>query len=480
MISFPRTLRFRLTVWYSFALTLVLAAFGLLVYQTMSHRLLQHHDEPLREMGTAVVHILNEHEDCHDLTPDQVRTLDQLGRLVLVHDVEGEHQVFYQSPEMKANALAPAVGALGWEALPTPRFVTIQQNGMPWRVLSLPYRSKAGRPGVVRLMQDLGDIAETLRSLRLALLLISPAGVLLSALGGYWLSGRALAPVDHVARMAHEIEATNLNQRLPHPGVDDEIGRLVDTLNRMIGRLEHSFDAMKQFTADASHELRSPLNTMRSTIDVLLDQPRTVEEHRKGLESLGEEVNRLHRIVEDLLLLARADAGRQAMAREPVELDALVSALAESMAVRAEERGVTLKADQISPAAVLGDEPWLIQLVGNLLDNALKFTPSGGTVEVRLECAESSVRLEVLDSGPGIPEGDLERIFERFYQSDPSRTRGLKSGAGLGLAIAAWIAEAHEGQIQAFNRANGGAAFLVELPVLRMTVGDRLPEGPLV
>lgn len=472
MPAFPRTLRFKLTVWYSFVLTLILGTFGFLVYQTTRHRMLQHHDEPLREMATAVVHILNEQDDCHDLTPEQVRTLDQLGRLVLVHEVEGEHKVFYQSPEMAANPLAPAVGALGWQAVATPRFVTIEQKGMPWRVLTLPYHSKSGRPGIVRLMENLGDIEETLKNLRLALLVMAPAGLLLSGFGGYWISGRALAPVDHITRMAQEIEATSLDRRLPHPGVDDEIGRLVETLNGMISRLEQSFGAMKQFTADASHELRSPLTTLRSTIDVLLDQPRSVEQHQAGLESLGEEVDRLRKIVEDLLLLARADAGRQEMTHEPVALDSLIGALVESMETRAEERGITLMAEKIAPATVLGDEPWLIQLVGNLLDNALKFTPPGGIVEVRLGHEGSMVRLEVLDSGPGIPDGDLQRIFERFYQSDPSRTRGRKAGAGLGLSIATWIAEAHGGRIQAFNQPDSGAEFVVELPADRSSGGS--------
>ena len=462
---FPRTLRVRLTVWYSLALTLVLATFGFLVYQTTRHRLLQHHDEPLREMGAAVVHILNEHEDCHDLTPEQVRTLDQLGRLVLVHEVEGEHQVFYQSPEMKANPLAPAVGALGWEAPTIPRFITLEQKGIPWRVLSISYHSKAGRPGIVRLMEDLGDIEEALRSLRLALLLISPAGVLLSALGGYWLAGRALAPVDEIARMAHEIEANNLSKRLPHAGEEDEIGRLVHTLNRMIERLECAFEGMKRFTADASHELRSPLGTMRSTLEVLLHQPRTVEEHRIGLESLIEDVDRLHRIVEDLLLLARADTGRLAMAQEPVALDALAVALVESFEPRAQERGIALRVHTAGPTRVNGDEPWLIQLVANLLDNAFKFTPMGGAIEVRVEGVGTRARLSVSDTGPGIPADDLERIFERFYQADPARARGATPGAGLGLAIAAWIAASHGGRIAASNRPQGGACFEVDLPL---------------
>jgi heavy metal sensor kinase len=461
---FPRTLRFRLTVWYGVVLTAVLGAFGVLVYQTTRHRMLQHQDEPLREMAAAVVHILNEHEDCHDLTPEQLRTLDQLGHLVLVHEVEGERQVFYQSPEMKVNALAPAVGALGWEAVPAPRFVTIEQNGMPWRVLSLPYHSRSGRPGIVRLMENLSDIELTLRNLRLALFLMTPAGLLLTAIGGYWIAGKALAPVDRIARQAHEIEASQLHQRLPHPGVDDEIGRLVDTLNRMIERLERSFEAMKRFTADASHELRSPLTTLRSTIDVLLDQPRTVEEHRAGLESLGEEVDRLHRIVEDLLLLAQADSGRLAMAREAVDLGALVAAIAETFEPRADEKGLALRVHAPGRAEILGDERWLTQVVVNLLDNAVKFTPKGGAVDLAVESSGSDVRLAVSDTGPGIPEGDLARVFERFYQSDPSRTRARTAGAGLGLSIAAWIVESHGGRITAQNGPKGGDCLEVRLP----------------
>jgi two-component system OmpR family sensor kinase len=264
--------------------------------------------------------------------------------------------------------------------------------------------------------------------------------------------------------MAREIEASKLDQRLPHPGVADEIGRLVDTLNHMIERLEGSFQAMKRFTADASHELRNPLATMQNTIDVVMEQPRTVEEQREALESLGEDVNRLRRIVEDLLLLARADSGRLAMEREPVNLGNLVQGLAETYQPLAQERGVALDVAAPAVAEVAGDERWLYQLVGNLIDNALKFTPPGGAVKVDVLSRPEAIRLTVRDSGPGIPEGSLERIFERFYQVDLSRTRNPKTGSGLGLAIAAWIVESHGGRILAANHPDGGAIFTVELP----------------
>jgi two-component system OmpR family sensor kinase len=271
--------------------------------------------------------------------------------------------------------------------------------------------------------------------------------------------------VDRIARMAQEIEAHKLNRRLPHPGVEDEIGRLVSTLNHMIERLEGSFLAMKRFTADASHELRNPLATMQNTIEVILERPRTVEEQRSALESLGEDVARLRRIVGDLLLLARADNGRLALEREPVALEGLVQALAETYQARAVEQGVTLEVDAPVRVEVEGDERWLYQLVGNLLDNALKFTPAGGRVTVAVRPQPGRALLSVGDTGPGIPEESLERIFERFYQVDLSRTREQKSGSGLGLAIAAWIAQAHGGRIFAGNQAEGGALFTVELPL---------------
>jgi heavy metal sensor kinase len=342
--------------------------------------------------------------------------------------------------------------------------VTIKYNGMNWRILSQPYEARSGRRGVIRLMEDLGEVQDTLKNLRIAMLLLIPAGICLSALGGFWVSGRALAPVDRINRMAREIEASKLNQRLPHPGVADEIGRLVDTLNHMIERLEGSFQAMKRFTADASHELRNPLATMRNTIDVVLEQPRTVDEQREAMESLGEDVNRLRRIVEDLLLLARADSGRLVMEREPVDLGNLVQALAETYQSQAEELGVALDVHVPAQADVAGDERWLYQLVGNLIMNALKFTPNGGKVELEVLSRGDAVRLTVRDTGPGVPETSLERIFERFYQVDLSRTRTQKPGSGLGLAIAAWIVESHGGRIFAANYPEGGAIFTVELP----------------
>jgi heavy metal sensor kinase len=465
MIGFPRTLRFKLTLWYCGTLALVMLLFGGLMYGLVRHRLLSHYDGMLAEKSVQVQFVLQDTEDCHVLSPAQSETMDRLGQIVLLHEFNGSHEIYYRSPEMKANPLAPTVGALGWDDSAVPRFMTLRHGGVEWRILSQPYQARSGRRGVIRLMADLSEVQETLRHLRAAMLLLIPAGLACSALGGFWLSGRALAPVDRIARMAREIQASRLDRRLPHPGVQDEIGRLVDTLNGMIGRLQGSFNTMERFTADASHELRNPLATMRNTLDVVRAQPRTVAELGAAMDSLGEDVDRLRKIVEDLLLLARADNGRLVMEREPVSLDSLVQALAETYQPLAQELGVALEVDAPVRILVVGDERWLYQLVGNLLDNALKFTPAGGAVRAAVLALPETVRLTVRDSGPGLAEESLERLFERFYQADQSRVRAPRPGSGLGLAIAAWIVESHGGRISAANHPGGGAVFTVDLPV---------------
>jgi heavy metal sensor kinase len=460
----PRTLRFRLTAWYCCALALMMILLGSMMYGIVKHRRFHRHDGILVDKAARLLPLLQGWQDSTRLTRVQADAMDPFGPIVLAREAAGGYQVYYQSPELRANPIAPRVLALGWADDPAPRFRTLEYQGLTWRVLSVSYQGSDGHRGIIRLAESLGAIEETLRHLRDVMLLLIPAGVVCSALGGIWLSARALAPVAVIARRAQEIELDRLDQRLPHPGVDDEIGRLVDTLNRMIERLEKSFHAMERFTADASHELRNPLATMQNTIEVVLAQARTVDEQRGALESLDEDLGRLRRIVEDLLLLARADNGRLSLEREPVRLDGLVQALVETYQAQAQEQGVAMTVDAPGRAEVSGDERWLCQLVGNLLDNALKFTPPGGRVQVEVLSRPDAVRLSVRDSGPGIPEASLDRVFERFYQADRSRTRTRRPGAGLGLAIAAWIAESHGGRISAANHPDGGALFTVELP----------------
>lgn len=466
MTEFPKTLRGRLTVWYCGALTIFLALFGPALYGLVHHHLARHHDPSLRVEAATVVKVLGEHEDCLNLSPQQQDALNSIGRLMVIHEVEGQRHPFFQSAELNSHPTFVSLARRVAEIPPMESFETFENEGRMWRVISVPYQSHVGRKGVIRLMAEMGDISETLEALRRSLWVLTVAGILISWAGGYWISGRALQPIHTLADRAQAIEASNLSQRLPHPGVDSEIGRLVDTLNRAFERLETSFTAMRRFTADASHELRNPLATLQNTIDVTLEQPRSPEEHVRVLGRLGEDVARLRLLVNDLLLLARADAGAVKLRRDPLFLDQLVTTQINALQSQAEAKGIEMFFEGPTPVEIQGDERWLHQLLGNLLDNALKFTPEGGRIQISLSSGDA-ILLSVRDSGPGIPEEDLSRIFDRFFRSDPSRSQISAPGIGLGLSIAAWIASMHGGDIQAANHPGGGAMFTVRLPLSR-------------
>lgn len=463
--------RLRLALAYSAILAVILALFGAGLYALVKGQMVRHHDGELLETARAVESVLSLHEDCAHLTPEQTRELNRYGKLVLFHSMDGSPDVFYRSPDLDSVPAARELAVKPRLLEERPGFTTFVEGHDYVRVYSVPYRSKIGRRGVVRVMERMGDVELPLKNLRLGLLLLAPLAVLGSAFVAFSLAGRALAPVVEVTALAREIEATQLSRRLPAPPARDEIGRLVETFNGMIARLEESFEAMKRFTADASHELRSPLANVKSTVEVALARPRDEAEYRAALGSVGEEAERLRRIVEDLLLLARADAGRLPFEMEPVRLDVLAAEVAESFASRAVEAGVRLEVDAGAEALVAGDERWLRQLGQNLVENAVRFSPprpaagEGPLVRVTVAVDGPSAVLVVDDEGPGIPEPERGRVFERFYRVGEARSRVAPGGAGLGLAICAWIVAEHGGTIRAESAPGGGARIVVRLPL---------------
>ena len=469
MSLLPSTLRWRLTLWYSGSLALVFVLLGSLIYGLVRYQLLRHHDRVLEDAASQVEAVLSQQPDCEHLTPDQSIQLARIGRLILFHEAGGGGRVFYRSPAALDVPIPPSHLAAMTEVPRQGAFETLADSP-PVRIYSRPYQSLVGRRGVIRVAERLGDVTAPLNSLSLALLLLAPLAVAASGAAGYWLARNALTPVDAITRLAREIEATSLERRLPPTGAADEIGRLVGTFNQMIARLEGSFEGMKRFTADASHELRAPLARMRGAVDVALSRPRQAEEYREVLAAVGDDVDRLRSITEELLVLARADAGRIDLERDPVRLDVVAAEAVESLSPTAEARGVAMRVESDGPVVVLGDERWLRQLVADLLDNALKFAPLGvreehpAEVAVRVSGSDRTATLSVEDTGPGLPPGALERVFERFYRGDTTHAHPPEEGVGLGLAIAAWIAQAHDGTIAAENLATGGSRFVVQLP----------------
>ncbi|HEY3876370.1 MAG TPA: ATP-binding protein [Candidatus Kapabacteria bacterium] len=319
------------------------------------------------------------------------------------------------------------------------------------------------------------DIEASLTSVRSSFYIGIPLALAISILGGLWFARKALRPVEDIADMAREIGAKNLSQRIALPGkTDRELVTLVGTLNSMFARLESSFQQVTQFTSDASHELKTPLSIMKGEIEqaerhLEAAQELSPEEARVTLASLMEEVERMQRIVEGLLMLSRADDRRLPLQREPIEIKNYLESLCEDGSILAEERGLTLisRLDSEPGKRIDADPTRLYQVVMNLLDNSLKYTPSGGRVTIFLTSSDHEVHFGVADTGMGISKEDLPKVFRRFYRTDEAREGPHEDGErslGLGLAIVKSIVEAHGGTIGVESELHRGTRFTITMP----------------
>jgi heavy metal sensor kinase len=319
----------------------------------------------------------------------------------------------------------------------------------------------AGQKFTVLFLVPLEEVDRELGQLSAALVMAVPAALVLAGASSYLLARKALGPLQELHRLAGAITADSLDRRLPIANTADELGRLTETINGMIGRLERSFREVHRFTADASHELRTPLTAIRTEAEVALGKPLPAD-CRQVLGSILEECERLTRLIDQLLLLAREDA-RAARAHAPVDLATLLASVVETMRPLAEAKGLRLEYERDGPAATPGDETRLRQVFYNLLDNAIKYTPAGGTVAVALGRQRHANRVVVRDSGIGIPPEHLPHVFNRFYRVDQSRSREL-GGTGLGLSIARGIILAHGGDIELTSAPGEGTTCAVTLP----------------
>jgi heavy metal sensor kinase len=287
------------------------------------------------------------------------------------------------------------------------------------------------------------------------------AFIALAVAGSWFLSRQAMRPVAQSIETARRLNPKDLSARLPQTGADDELDRLAGTINQLLDRLSAYHEQIIRFTSDASHELRGPLAAMRAAIDVTLQEARTTDDYREALGALGEQSEHLGTLVNRLLFLAKADAGQVELRREAVVLTAIIDGVVDLYRPLAEERGVRLLWEGADGGETTGDPTWLRQLIVNLVDNAIKFTPQGGQVNVALEFDSVTTRITVADTGVGIAGDHIPHLFERFYRVDAARSA---AGHGLGLSICHWIVEAHRGTIEVTSRPGAGSTFAVALP----------------
>ena len=461
-----RTIRVRLTLWYVALLALILLAFCAFLYLSLSRTL---HDETDRILAVEAQRVL----DTLDIQYGTVRLADtpdglEAGTLVVLSDAGG-HPLGGVTPP---SALLPLAGAAGRTGGAGEHLATVRLAGdEEWRVLTVPIVEGGRVVAVVQVARSEQGVEAALDRLLLLMGLAVPLTLLLAVAGGYFLASRALGPIDRITRTAGRIGAEDLSRRLGPSASPDEVGRLAATFDGMLDRLEDAFQRQRRFTADASHELRTPLALLTGRAEVALDRPRTPAEYRQVLEGVRDDAARMAQLLGELLTLARADQGREALAWEPVALAELVADTLDALAPLAEERGVALAAGTLAPCTILGDQTRLTQLLVNLIDNALKYTPAGGRVTVGLARDGDAATIAVADTGIGIAPEHLPHLFERFYRVDAARARAA-GGAGLGLAIADWIARAHGGQIAVTSAVGGGSVFSVRLPLASGTAHD--------
>lgn len=417
--------------------------------------------------GGAYVHLYREQLEAADLElqaeashllaieDDSIsqRSIDELVRFqpwltIAIFDADGKlHRRSGTLPE-----------ALARTALTLKDLRTVSDaKGETWRLTTL---HRGSRTFV--LAHALAEAKEIIRDLLRAYGLLSPAVLIVAAFGGWWVAGRSLAPLRALTTAAESIRADHLDRRVPVNAANDEIRRLADVLNAMLGRLEESFQQAQRFAADASHELRTPLTIMHGEIERLLRTPNLVLAQEETLLSLQEEISRLDRITEHLLLLARFDAGQATVARNRVDLSALARAACEDAELLADAREVELDTTIAVGLFVTGDDRHLRRVMLSLLDNATRYNLPGGKVHCVLRRSTEGVELRVRNTGPGIPEAARPHLFQRFFRVDPARARG---GHGLGLSLSREIARAHGGKVELNPTTEPGwTEFVMTLP----------------
>jgi heavy metal sensor kinase len=324
-----------------------------------------------------------------------------------------------------------------------------------------------GHPYTIQVAAPLHEFYQALERFRLMLWLSAPLLLVAAGLGGYWISRRALRPVDRITTAAESISIRNLSDRLDVPNTSDELQRLSETLNRMLSRIDASVQRISQFTADASHELRAPVTLIRTTAELAVQGNRTTTEYQEDMAQILAEAERTTRLIDSLLLLARADAAQGALQFELADACVSLREAVEQGRSLAIQKRIELVSDIDShPIVVRGDSEALRRLFFILIDNAIKYTSEGGRVDIKLKAASGYAMIQVADTGVGIAESDLAHIFDRFWRADRVRSRGM-GGAGLGLSIARWIVDQHNGSIEVRSSPGKGSTFTVKIPLDR-------------
>lgn len=480
-----RSLRFKLTLWYVLILGILLISFSTFLYFTLSKSLRRDVDNKLRSLAELIAS-----ESSSPLSKFGFGNIDQaletsmnlkpIGKFIQVLDQSGK--IGQKSDNLKNVQLPISLNALKNASKGLITYETNRSIGdTPLRIITFPVVDNHHVSKIVQIASSLEEVEDALNTLLIILIITVPLALMVAILGGQFLAHKALKPVDNITQTARMITSQNLNKRIDPPKVKDEISRLIETFNEMISRLDQSFRQIKQFSSDASHELKTPLTILKGEVEVMLRKERTSQEYQQTLKSNLEEVNRMSQIVEDLLLLSKADIGEIRLSKEDINLTELLTEVAAQMDMLARSRKLHLfTSNHHQEIHIFGDALRLRELFINLIENGIKYTEEGGSIHITLQKEypppvrnlsdwgegerEKFVKIIVSDTGIGIAKEDQERIFNRFFRVDKARSRE-QGGSGLGLSICKWIVEAHQGEIKVESELGKGSSFIVKLPL---------------
>ena len=448
-------IRARLTLWYFLIVATALVGFAVFALAVMRQSIYTTVDEQLEDRVHATERVVAQSRN--DIA-DAVREHAELqSGSQLLQISEGDGKFLYRSPLMERLGV-PAPKANH------ERVESAEYSELPLRILSSAV-IVGGRPYVIQVAEPMDDYLEALERFRTAMFVGIPVLLVVAAAIGYWMSTRALRPVDQITRAAQMISPQDLSQRITVPETNDELQRMGETLNQMLQRIESAVTRITQFTADASHELRTPVALIRTRAEVTLAKPRSKDEYIEALKEVLAESERTTALIENLMTLARADSGSETLNFDKINISEIAGEVCAQARTLTEAKQLQWSANIPESAIwVRGDANALRRLLLILIDNAVKYTPPTGSVSLALQRNGTHAEIHVRDTGIGIPESDLPHIFERFYRADKARSREL-GGAGLGLSIGHWIANAHGGEIRV-ESSSGGSVFLVLLPGL--------------
>ena len=480
-----RSIRFKLTLWYVLILGILLFSFSSFLYLTLSKSLYRDVDNKLSSLAKLIAS-----ESASPLSKFGFGNIDQalensmnlkpIGKFIQVFDESGK--IGGKSDNLKNLQLPISLNALKNASKGLVTFETNRSfENTPLRIITFPVIENNHVTKIVQIASSLEEVEEALNTLFIILVITVPLALMVASLGGQFLAHKALKPVDHITQTARMITSQNLNQRIIPPKVQDEISRLIETFNEMISRLDQSFRQIKQFSSDASHELKTPLTILKGEVEVMLRKERTPQEYQQTLKSNLEEINRMSQIVEDLLILSKTDTGEIRLNKEDISLTGILNEVVAQMDMLAKSKNLYLStSNHYQDIHIFGDALRIRELFINLIENGIKYTEGGGSIHIGLEKeSELSVgnqsdwmkrekgkfaKIIVSDTGIGIAKEDREKIFDRFFRVDKARSRE-QGGSGLGLSICKWIVEAHQGEIKVESELGKGSSFIVILPL---------------